>query len=213
MQDTRLLANMMGNVVPGSKCGRYRLRILLALPFALFSACAWSQTQLAAIFGTVNDPSGAVTPGAVVSIVNQSTGLKREVLTLSAGEYRFPGLPTGNYTVRAEKEGFRPQVREGIALRPASEIMVNLSLAISGRQEQVSVAANVSAIDNATSTVGGLLAEHSLTELPLNGRDLFAAAVLEPGVSPTPSSAPSLLSSGKGGQVAINGMRPSWTNV
>jgi|SRR5215469_9982911 len=68
-------------------------------------------------------------------------------------------------------------------------------------------------IDDTTSTVSGLLPEQSLTELPLNGRDLFTAAILEPGVTPTPSSAPSLLSEGKAGQVAINGMRPGWTNV
>ena len=139
--------------------------------------------------------------------------MKREVLTGKAGEYRFAGLPTGTYTLRIEKEGFQTQVREGIALTSASEAMVNLSLAVGGRQEQVTVGANVTDIDNTTSTVGGLLAEPSLTELPLNGRDLFAAAILEPGVAPTPSSAPSLLSSGRAGQVAINGMRPSWTNV
>src|SRR5262249_2367231 len=64
-----------------------------------------------------------------------------------------------------------------------------------------------------TSTVSGLLPVLSLTELPINSRDLFNAAALEPGVAPTPSSAPSLLSQGKAGQVSINGMRPSWTNV
>ena len=185
----------------------------MAVAFALFPACAWSQTQLATIFGTISDPSGAVIPGVAVTIVNQSTGLKREVLTRNAGEYRLAGLPTGNYALRAEKAGFQPQVREGIALASASEVMVNLSLAIGGREEQVTVAASATTIDNSTSTVGGLLAERSLTELPLNGRDLFTAAILEPGVSPTSSSAPSLLSSGKAGQVAINGMRPSWTNV
>src|SRR5262249_20820949 len=56
-------------------------------------------------------------------------------------------------------------------------------------------------------------AERNLINLPLNGRDLFETAVLEPGVAPAPSSAPSLLSNGKAGQVAINGMRPSWTNL
>ena len=204
---------MVGNVAADTKRVPHRPRILLALPFALFSACAWSQTQLATIFGTVSDPSSAVIPGVAVTIVNQSTGLKREVATRSTGEYRFTGLPIGTYALHAEKEGFQPQVREGIALTSASEAMVNLSLALGGRREQVTVVANVSTIDNTTSTIGGLIAERSLAELPLNGRDLFSAAILEPGVSPTPSSAPSLLSSGKVGQVAINGMRSSWTNV
>src|SRR5262249_27331964 len=71
----------------------------------------------------------------------------------------------------------------------------------------------VTTIDNSTSTVGGLVAEQSLTNLPLNGRDVFSAAILEPGVVSTPTSAPSLLSRGKAGQVSINGTRPSWTNL
>lgn len=65
---------MVGNVVAGAKCARYRPHPLLALQFALFSACAWS--QLATVFGTITDPSGAVIPGPAVTVVNQSTGLK-----------------------------------------------------------------------------------------------------------------------------------------
>ena len=91
--------------------------------------------------------------------------------------------------------------------------MINLSLTLGDLKQQVTVSADFPAIDTTTSTVSGPLAERSLTELPLNGRDLFKAAILEPGVAPTPSSAPSLLSEGKAGQVSINGMRPSWTNV
>ncbi|PWU10706.1 MAG: hypothetical protein C5B51_03870 [Terriglobia bacterium] len=181
--------------------------------FTLFSAIAWSQTQLATVFGTITDPSGAVVPQAVVTIVNQSTGLKREVLSDLTGHYRLAGLPVGTYVLRMEKTGFRTQVREGVALTSASDVMINVSLAIGDQPQQVSVTASIAAIDNTTSTVGGLVAEHSLAELPLNGRDLFSAVVLEPGVAPTPSSAPSLLSSGKAAQVSINGMRPSWTNV
>ena len=91
--------------------------------------------------------------------------------------------------------------------------MMNVSLTVGDLKQEVTVRADVPTIDNSTSTVGGLLPEHTLTELPLNGRDLFKAAILEPGVAPAPNSAPSLLSAGKGGKVSINGMRPSWTNV
>ena len=87
--------------------------------------------------------------------------------------------------------------------------MINLSLAIGARSEEVTVSAGGTAIDNTTSTVGGIVAEKNLTELPLNGRDLFNAASLAPGVAPPPSSAPSLPSSGKAGQVSMNGIRPS----
>jgi len=187
--------------------------LLLSLFLASFSARAWPQTQLASVFGTITDASGAVVSDAHLTFVNKSTGLKRDVSTDLNGQYRVTGLPTGSYSARVEKEGFQTQVREELALTSASEFMMNVSLTVGDLKQEVTVRADVPTIDNSTSTVGGLLPENTLTELPLNGRDLFKAAILEPGVAPAPNSAPSLLSAGKGGQVSINGMRPSWTNV
>src|SRR5262252_1828543 len=186
---------------------------LLALSLALFSSCAWPQTQLATVFGTVTDASGAAISGAQVTLLNQSTGLKRDAPTDLLGQYRIAGLPKGNYSARVEKEGFQTQVREGISLTSACDTMMNMSLTVGDLKQQVTVSADLLTIDNTTSAVSGLLPQQSLTELPLNGRDLFNAAILEPGVAPTESAAPSLLSAGKAGQVSINGMRPSWTNV
>jgi len=187
--------------------------LLLSLCLASFSARAWPQTQLASVFGTITDATGAVVSDAHLTFVNKSTGLKRDVSTDLNGQYRVTGLPTGSYSARVEKEGFQTQVREELALTSASEFMMNVSLTVGDLKQEVTVRADVPTIDNSTSTVGGLLPEHTLTELPLNGRDLFKAAILEPGVAPAPNSAPSLLSAGKGGKVSINGMRPSWTNV
>jgi len=187
--------------------------LLLALLWPSLSARAWPQTQLASVFGTITDASGAVVSDAHLTFVNKSTGLKRDVSTDLNGQYRVTGLPTGSYSARVEKEGFQTQVREELALTSASEFIMNVSLTVGDLKQEVTVRADVPTIDNSTSTVGGLLPEHTLTELPLNGRDLFKAAILEPGVAPAPNSAPSLLSAGKGGKVSINGMRPSWTNV
>ena len=197
----------------GAKRASCNLRILSASLTVLFSVGAWSQTQLATVSGTVADPTGAVVPGVSVTIVDQGTGLKRHGLTDTAGEYRFVGLPIGNYSLRLEKTGFQTQVREGVALDPASHSVINFSLTIVNLRQQVTVNANASGIDNTTSAVSGLVAEPSLTKLPLNDRDLFSAVELEPGVAPDPGSAPSLLSSGKTAQVAIDGIRPSMTNV
>ena len=187
--------------------------MLLVLSLALLPKYAWSQAPLATLSGTITDPSGAVVPGVRVTIVNQGIGLKRSVLTDTVGEYRFAGVPTGDYSVRVEKSGFQTQVREGVALVSASESVINFSLIVGNLRQQVTVNANASGIDSTTSTVSGLVAEPSLTKLPLNNQDLFSAVALEPGVAPDPSSAPSLLSSGKAAQVAINGIRPSMTNV
>ena len=190
-----------------------RLSILLSLLVGLFSVSGWSQTQLATVFGIISDPSGAVIQGATVTISNVDNGLRRDTKTDVAGRYSVAGLPTGTYAVRIEKPGFNIQVRDGLILSSASEVMISVSLAIADRPEQVTVSANGNGIDNTTSIVGGLVPERSLAELPLEGRDLFNAAVFGPGVAPTPSSAPSLLSNGRADQLSMNGMRPNWTNV
>ena len=195
------------------KSTSHRSCALVAILLALSSICAWSQTQLAAVFGIVSDGSGAVIPAAQVTIVNNATGLKRGTITDGAGQYHLSGLPTGTYTVRTEKQGFQSQIREGIVLASASEVMINSQLAIGDLSQQTTVSANVAWIDNTTSTISGLLPEQSLTELPLDNGDLFSAVRLEPGVAPNPSSAPSLLSNGKAGQVSLNGIRPTMTNV
>src|ERR1700729_2468189 len=93
------------------------------------------------------------------------------------------------------------------------EVTINSQLALGDISQQTTVSANAAGIDRTTSTSAGLLPEQSLTELPLDNRDLSSAVALEPGVAPDPSSGPSLLSSGKGGQAAINGIRPNMTNV
>jgi hypothetical protein len=71
---------------------------------------------LQTVSGTITDPSGAVVPGGSVAIVSQGTGLKRSALADTAGQYRFAGLPTVNYSLRMEKTGFQSQVREGVEL-------------------------------------------------------------------------------------------------
>src|ERR1700740_133664 len=184
--------------------------LFLFLSAALTAGSAWAQTQLGMLFGTVTDASGAVVPGAEISVENVSTGLKRGGRTDKTGEYRLVGLPTGRYTLRVEKEGFQTEVREGIGLSPGAAFGINLSLVVGKVSVHVTVEADVPGVDTTTTTVEGVIAERSLTALPLDGRDLFKAAILVPGVVPTPSSAPSLLSNGKAGQVSINGMRPSW---
>src|SRR5215470_7616924 len=160
--------------------------LLLALLLALFSARARPQTQLASVLGTITDASGAVISDAHVSFLNKSTGLKRDASTDLNGQYRVTGLPSGSYSARVEKEGFQTQVREELALSSASEFMMNLSLIVGDLKQEVTVRADVPTVDNSTSTVGGFLPEHTLAELPLNGRDLFKAAILEPGAAPAP---------------------------
>jgi hypothetical protein len=204
---------MIPSVPPSRKSASHRRYLLFAISVALVSTWGWSQTQLGTVFGTITDPTGAVITGAQVTVSSLSTGLKRDALSDMKGQYHVVGLPTGKYTVRIDKEGFQTEIREGIVISAAGAVAINLTLQVARVPQQVTATADAPTIDSTTSTVSAAISERSLTELPLNDRDLFKAAVLEPGVAPTPSAAPSLLSNGKTGQVSINGMRPSWTNV
>jgi hypothetical protein len=162
----------------------YTLSAILAV---LISVSAWSQTQLATASGTITDPTGAVVPGVLVTIVSQGTGLKRSTPTDTGGEYRFAGLPTGTYSLRIEKKGFQSHVRKGLELSSASEVRMNLQLAIGDVSKQTTVNASAGAIDSTTSTVQGPFPEESLADLSLDNRDLFSAVKLEPGVAPNPT--------------------------
>src|SRR5689334_5720115 len=115
------VTNNYVRALPGAKRASYRPCILSAALAALFSVGALSQTQLATVSGAITDPSGALVPGVSVTIVSQGTGLKRSTLTDTGGQYRFAGLPTGNYSLRIEKTGFQSRVREGVQLSSAAE--------------------------------------------------------------------------------------------
>jgi hypothetical protein len=188
-------------------------RAFFFLGISLLSTAVWAQTQLGTIFGTITDQTGAVVPNASVTVSNPSVGLKRSASTDADGQYHVAGLPIGVYMLRIEKEGFEIEVREGIALNGAPTIAINVSLPIGRVTQQATASAEANAVDNVTSSIGEAILDRSLDELPLNGRDLFQAALLEPGVAPASSAAPSLISNGRTGQTAINGMRPNWTNV
>src|SRR5262249_40930410 len=105
--------------------GSHRPCILLALCLAFYSPCASAQTQLATLFGTVTDPTGAVIAETQVTVSSTNTGLKRVGVTNANGQYHVTGLPPGTYTVRAEKEKFQTQAIEGVPLSSGAAIAIN----------------------------------------------------------------------------------------
>lgn len=150
-----------------------RACILLAL-FLAFSTVGWSQTQLGTVFGTITDLSGAVVVDAGITLINISTRLKRNVHTDARGEFFLAGLPSGRCSVHVQKQGFQTEVREGIALRSGDAVAINLSLAVGTVPQEITVKADLTGIDDTSSTVGGYLDGRGLTQLPFNGRP-FAA--------------------------------------
>jgi Carboxypeptidase regulatory-like domain len=153
------------------------LSVLLAFATA---GPLWAQST-ASLQGTVTDAQGAVVPGASVTASNQATGVLRSALTDSAGYYQMAALPVGTYQVEARLTGFQPRVLKGIALEVARTAVVNVQLSVSTVSEVVAVTAEAPSIDTATTSVGQVINQRTVQDIPLNGRHFVDLGLLIPG--------------------------------
>jgi hypothetical protein len=133
-------------------------------------------------------------------------------LTDDAGRYRLPQLPPGPYELKAELAGFQTTLARGIALSLAQEAVVNISLKVGQVQEEVVVSADVPLVETTTASVGALVDETSIRQLPLNGRDFIQLAALQEGVV-TPTSGNRSRTGDVGVKMSVGGTRPNQTAV
>jgi hypothetical protein len=170
-----------------------------------------AQTATGQITGTVRDAAGAVTPGATVTVFSSSTGLTRTAGTDAKGDYVFPLLPPGTYSVKAELQGFSVAQESGIRLLVDNKIRVDLTLKVGNVAETVEVQANTVAIQSETANVGQTLTEKQITELPLNGRNFLSLVFLNAGAVQT-TGEQGTMRQGVGEAISIQGARPTSNN-
>src|SRR6266571_341552 len=149
-----------------------------------------SQTNNATLGGTVSDASGALIPGATITAKNTGTGIVSTALSNEAGAYQFASLQTGTYSVSAELPGFQTQTRSGIALGVSQQVRLNFTLQVGSVAQtvEVSVAADT-LIATSSSSVGTVLPEYKIRDLPLGGRSVMDLLVTTAGVGPTDGGA------------------------
>ncbi|MGH9357506.1 MAG: carboxypeptidase regulatory-like domain-containing protein, partial [Terriglobia bacterium] len=169
--------------------------------------------------GSVTDPSGAVIPGAKISIKNTATGVITNAATNSAGLYNVPNVIPGPYQVTVSAQGFQTELRSGITLTVGEQQVLNLSLRVGQTTQTVSVSGEAPAVQLATSTISATVNATTVRALPLNGRDWTTLATLQPGVVSTASIQNSAGATqfqrgnrGLGVQMAISGARPQLNN-
>src|SRR5262245_11945413 len=183
---------------------------LLGLVFLLLcSIYGNAQGTTATISGTVSDSSGAVVPGAKIVILNEETGISRELLADEAGRYIAPSLGLGNYRVTASLDGFQTQVRSGITLTIGRQAIVNFELPVGLVSETVEVTGEAPLVETTKGALGSLVDSSTINDLPLNGRDLAQLITLQTGVVEY-NAGDSDLGSGK--LLVVSGARPT-TNV
>src|SRR6202044_1343168 len=125
------------------------------------------------ILGRVADPSGAVLGGVRVVAVNEATGVARDAQSSGSGDYGFPDLPVGTYTLTFELSGFKKDVRKAIALDVNQVITLNMTMQLGGAQEVVDVTSEAPLVDTTSTQLGAVVNNRSVNELPLNARDTY----------------------------------------
>ena len=180
--------------------------VLLGLLFLVFSIGAgWAQTT-GTIRGTVTDPSGAVVPGANVTATLSDTHVTRSLTTNESGDYEFPALPVGRYTVAVQAPGFKIARRNEIEVRLSHVSAVDVKLELGPVAQVVSAEAAAPLIEIVSTQIGAVVNDKAVVELPLNARDTYQLLQLQPGVQSQVGS-DLFYGSDQPGVVSVNGGR------
>ncbi|MEX2260975.1 MAG: TonB-dependent receptor [Bryobacteraceae bacterium] len=157
------------------------IRVLL-LAGLLAASVGFAQQGGGTISGSVTDPQDAVIAGAAVEIRNTATNATFRTRTNGSGFYTAPGLAVGEYEVSAQQQGFKRAVRTGVTLQVNQNAQVNVQLEVGQVAESVEVIGVVALVDTGSATLGAVIENRRVRDLPLNGRNALSLALLNPGV-------------------------------
>ncbi|MCX6619636.1 MAG: TonB-dependent receptor [Acidobacteria bacterium] len=158
-------------------------RIQWAVSFLALSASGlFAQTTSTTILGTVSDSTGAIVAGAKVTAKNTGTAVSRSDITTATGDFNIPFLEIGSYDITVEMPGFKTETKKNIALQVNDKARVDFQLAVGQASEHVEVTAEAALLKTDESTLGQVVTEKTIQEMPLNGRNIAGLAVLQPGV-------------------------------
>jgi hypothetical protein len=159
--------------------------LLLLRPFA------YAQQPTGRILGVVTDQQGAVVPAVAITVTNVATGIKYKTTTDKDGAYQALNLPIGAYTVTAERQGFRKMVVSAGQLEINQNLKIDVALQVGAVSEVIEVSTGGVAVESQSATVGDSVTSRPIVDMPLNGRNVFDLARLEPGVTDNSQTADS----------------------
>ena len=142
---------------------------------------SYGQVVNATLYGSVTDQTGAAIPGVNVTVTNQQTGVAIKGESDVAGNYSFPSLAPGTYDIVAEKQGFKSKVISGITLLVTQQARLDVQLEVGQVTTQVEVKGASQLVETSTASVGTVIGEREVVDLPLNLRRLTSLATLVPG--------------------------------
>jgi Carboxypeptidase regulatory-like domain len=162
-------------------CRQY-LQIAIVLVLSL-TPSAFSQVITADLVGTVTDPAGATIAHASVTVKNNDTGISRTMTTESAGEYVFNLLPPGHYSLTIDAQGFKAYKVSDVSLSAGTRPRVDVQLQVGMTSETVDVGAAAPLLQTDSSSVGSSIAEETVSDIPLNGRNITNLITQQVGVN------------------------------
>jgi hypothetical protein len=142
---------------------------------------AIAQSFTGSITGAITDPSGAVVPGAAVTVTQLETNRKAAVVTRGDGRYLATALPVGDYQIEAAAPGFKLALSTGIKLEMNQAAVIDISLQVGATAERVEVVGDAPLLETATSDLGKVVDNRRIRDLPLNTRNVFSLIALTPG--------------------------------
>src|SRR5499427_4487512 len=145
-----------------------------------FSVCGLFAQTFGGVTGRVTDPSGAVIPGASLTLTNVNTNAVRNVVTTEAGAYTFPSVPPGSYRLRTELPGFKAALSEPFEVQVQQVVRLDVVLQVGQISETVEVAATADLLQSETASIGAVVENKIITELPLNGRQYLNLVAMAP---------------------------------
>ncbi len=159
-------------------------KVLAGFLFALFlTSILCGQSITSSLVGTVRDPSGAVVPGATITAVNPANNSKGEATAGPNGSFLLLGLSPGTYTVTVAASGFKKYVHSGFVLELQQQAQLEVTLDVGQVSEIVNVKGEAPAIETTISTVGDLVNNTAILNLPLNTRNIYSLIFLTPGLA------------------------------
>ncbi|MGA2328192.1 MAG: carboxypeptidase regulatory-like domain-containing protein [Bryobacteraceae bacterium] len=157
--------------------------------------------------GTVTDPSGAIVPGANVTVANTDTGVVRNLKTEPNGQFVVPDLRIGHYVVRVLAQGFKIAEKRDIVLQVGARLRVDFALEVGAATESISVEANPIAVQSDTTEVSSVITGQQVTQIATANRSIYKLAVLTPGVADSSPGFSAPTAQGSNTSISFNGLR------
>ncbi len=189
------------------------LRSLTCVLIILVSAAAIAQQISGNIRGTVSDSTGAVVQSAAVTAKQMETGLARTAITDSSGAFLLVELPVGHYSLEIAAKGFQKYLQQGITLEVNETANVPVRLAVGTETEHIQVMSDAQLIQTTSSSLGSVVDQSELENLPLDGRNFSQLGLLQTGIFQLTAGLKEAGGSLRDGQAySVNGQRPESNN-